>query len=242
MKEHGRPDRLEQFAREYVACGFRGAEAARRVGVPPDSARSFASHALTNPAVTALVAQLKAESLQRLEVETDDLLRPLVNIARTDINALVEFRRTCCRHCWGEGFGYQRTRGEFQAAKMRHARAVAKQQADGLDLVEPVEEFDPQGGAGFNAARDPNPECPECIGDGVGSPFIKDTRDLGFNSDAYAGVKVTKDGVQVLVHDRMKAIELLGKHKGVFAENVNLKGQLTITGLAGRMRNREPLA
>lgn len=231
-------DRNELFCREYVK-DFIGARAARRAGVPPASARSWACRALADPEIAARVETLKAESFKRMEVEVDDLLRPLVNIAKTNINDLVEFRRTCCRYCWGVAFGYQRTVGEFRAARARHAKDLKKAQASGRDLVEDIDpQFDEQGGPGFDATTDPNAECPECHGEGVGSAFIKDTRDLGLSGDAYAGVKVTKDGIEVKLHDRIEAIKLLGDHKGVFAKNVNLKGELTVNNLASRMRNR----
>jgi len=235
-------DRTELFCREFVK-DFVGAKAARRAGVPIASSRSWSCRALAEPEVVARIAALRAELFQRIEVETDDLLRPLVNIARTNINDLVEFRRTCCRHCWGKDHGYQRTASEMRMARARHAKDLKKAQAEGRDLTEDIDPvFDEQGGEGYDATVDPNPECPECHGEGVGNAFIKDTRDLGVSSDAYAGVKVTKDGIEVKLHDRIEAIKLLGDHKGVFAKNVNLKGELTVANLATRMRNRGPLA
>lgn len=232
-------DLFERFAQEYVK-DFKGGAAARRAGIEnPSTSRSWASRTLARPEVAARVAQLKAEQTKRVQIEADDILRPLIEIARTDINELVEFRRTCCRHCWGVEFGYQRTRGEFSAAKMRHGLAVKKARESGADLVDEIPEFEQLGGPGFDASKDPNAECPECNGDGVGSPFIKDTRELGLASTVYAGVKVTKDGIEVKLQDRMKAFELLGKHLDLFTDKVDVN---VTHSLADRMRNREPLA
>jgi phage terminase small subunit len=235
---HVNVDRYELFCLEFVK-DFKGGAAARRAGVSDGSARSWASRALDKPEVIERIAQLKAERRQRVEVEADDVLRPLASIAATDVTDLVEFRRYCCRHCWGAGFGYQRTAGEFKAARARHGKEQARAQREGRDLAEELEAFDEKGGPGFVATRDPNPDCPECFGEGMGVPFIRDTREMGAGATAaYAGVKVTKDGIEVKMHDRLKAIELLGKHLGLFTDNVNVKGHLTVSGLAGRMRAR----
>lgn len=234
MSAEPNADRYELFCHEYVK-DFRGGAAARRAGVPSPSALSWACRALQRPEVAARIAQLKAERMERLKVEADDVLRPLVEIARTDVNELVEFRRTCCRHCYGINFGYQRTEREMRAARAQHEAAAKKAQAESNPPPEP---FSEEGGVGYDRTRDPNEDCPECNGEGVGSPFIKDTRDVGLASTAYAGVKVTKDGIEVKLHDRVKALELLGRHLGIFQDNVNVKGELTVHGLAGKMRGR----
>lgn len=234
---------LERFCLEYLK-DFKGGPAARRAGAPASSARSWASRALAQPEVAARIAQLRAEHLQRVDLEVADLVDRLARIATADVTELVEFRRCCCRHCWGAGHRYQRTDGELRAARARHAKALRKAQAEGTDLTDDIDPvFDEEGGGGFNAANDPNPECPECFGEGVGVPFLKDTRELGPNeAAAFAGLKVTKEGVEVKMHDPVKAIELLGRNKGAWTDNVNVRGHITVAGLAGRMRNRAPLA
>lgn len=232
----------ERFVREYLR-DLIGAAAARRAGISPKNARFWACRKLAEPHIAQRVAELKAQHLQRVDVEVADLVDRLARIAKTDASELVEFRRGCCRHCWGRDFRRQYTDAELRMARARHAKAVKDAQREGRDLIESISEFDEEGGGGFNATNDPNPDCPECFGEGVGAPFLKDTRELGPQAAAaFAGLKVTKEGVEVKTHDPMKAIELLGRHKGMFTDNVNVKGQLTVTGLAGRMRNRAPLA
>lgn len=232
-------DQLELFCIEYLK-DFKGAAAARRAGVSAASARSYACRALADPAIAARIEQVAAERRQRAMVESDDVVRALRDIAFTDLNELVELRRCCCRHCWGQGFGYQRTDGAFRAAQMRHALEVKRAQESGADLVDGMPGFDLQGGPGFDASRDPHPECPECSGEGVVVPFLKDTRDLSEAARAaYAGLKVTKEGIELKAHDRMRALEMLGRHLGIFNDklDVNLTHKL-----ADRMRNRVPLA
>lgn len=243
MTDEALSDIEDRFCLEFVK-DLRGAAAARRAGISPASARFWASHKLAEPHIAARVAVLKAEHRERIQLDTEDLIDRLARIVKADVRELVEFRRCNCRYCWGLNFGYQRTAAELRMARARHAKDLKRAQAEGRDLTDDVPlEFDEEGGAGFKATNDPNPECPECMGEGVGMPFLRDSRELSPEAAAlFAGVKVTKEGVEVKTHDPIRAIELIGKHLGTFADNVNVKGHLTITQLAARMRNRGPLA
>lgn len=75
---------------------------------------------------------------------------------------------------------------------------------------------------------DPNPECKSCGGEGHNQPFFADTRKLkGGARLLYAGVKVTKEGIEVKTMDQMKALENVARHLGMFKDagvNVNLQG------------------
>lgn len=234
-------DLEQRFIREFIK-DLRGAAAARRAGASIRGARFWACRTLAKPEVAAAIKALQAEHIQRVDMEVTELVDRLARIATADVSELVEYRRGCCRHCWGKDFGYQRTDGELRMARARHAKDLKKAQAEGRDLIDDIDPmFDEQGGGGYNATNDPNPECPECFGEGVGVPFFKDTRELSPSAAAlYAGVKVTKDGVEVKTHDPMKAIELLGRHKGAWNDKLDL--HMTVQGLSTRMRNREPLA
>jgi hypothetical protein len=54
---------------------------------------------------------------------------------------------------------------------------------------------------------------------GRGPPVFKDTRRLSPAARAlYAGVKVTKDGLEVLMHDKVGALTKVGQHLGMFVE------------------------
>lgn len=68
-----------------------------------------------------------------------------------------------------------------------------------------------------NSVRDPDPRCPQCLGEGRGTIVIGDTTKLSHDAAAlYAGVKTTKDGIEIKMHDQMAALEKLGRHLGVF--------------------------
>jgi phage terminase small subunit len=65
--------------------------------------------------------------------------------------------------------------------------------------------------------RNPDPMCPRCNGEGSGTIVIGDTTKLSPNAAAlYAGVKTTKDGIEIKMHDQMAALEKLGRHLGLF--------------------------
>jgi hypothetical protein len=109
----------------------------------------------------------------------------------------------------------------MRARRNSYAIEAAKASFEG----KPVAAFDPLGGDGYNRKREPNPECPECFGDGVNVLFYHDTRKLTPGAKAvYAGVKEGKEGVEVKVHSKERALEMLGKHLGMFVEKKEISG------------------
>ncbi len=56
--------------------------------------------------------------------------------------------------------------------------------------------------------------------------IIKDTADLTENQiKAIAGIKEGKFGIELKLNDKEKALELLGRHLGMFKEKVELSGR-----------------
>lgn len=73
---------------------------------------------------------------------------------------------------------------------------------------------------------DADPECMRCAGEGVAIPWIADTRKLSPAARAlFAGVKQTKDGVQLLMHDKMAALVNVGKILGVYERDNEQKAK-----------------
>lgn len=90
--------------------------------------------------------------------------------------------------------------------------------------------FDGQGGDGYNSQRDPHPDCPECEGKGVSRSMIKDFRTVSPEGRAlYAGLKVTSQGTEVLMHSKQKAVDqaakILGMNKAEINVNLGLKAK-----------------
>jgi hypothetical protein len=173
-----------------------------------------------NSRVQAAIQEAVKAREQRTEITADRVVQELWNIATADANDIVELRRGCCRFCYGIDNKYQMTPNEWRLRQDSYAVEKAKAVAEGKDIAP----FNPLGGVGFDAIREPNRICPECFGNGDMHTFFKDTRKLppGVKS-LYAGVKVTKDGIEVKMHSKDKAMELLGRHLGMFVEKIEIK-------------------
>jgi hypothetical protein len=209
-------DRQRAFAREYT-LDFNGKNAAIRAGYALKSAANNATLCLEHPLVQAEIQRLMQRIEERSTISGARVLQEAWGIATADVNDLVEFRRTCCRHCYGDRFERQRTMAEFNKAQadylVKRTKAMKKADFD----PDTYEEFDEQGGIGYDARKPPNPDCMECFGDGIGSTYFKDTRNLSPAARAlYAGVKQTKDGHQMLLVDKLAAMEKLFKHLGLY--------------------------
>lgn len=165
---------------------------------------------LGNVGVGAAIAAAQAKRSERTQITGDMVFRELWDLYTADTNELVEYRRACCRHCYGEGHEYQLTQRELDK---REAEWSKRKNA------KPTDVFDSLGGAGFDARKVPNPECPECFGEGNGYAHFKDSRTLSPAAKRlYAGVKVGKDGTEMKVLDRFSALKLVGEHLGMFRE------------------------
>jgi phage terminase small subunit len=205
----------QKFVTEYL-IDLNGTQAAIRAGYSAKTANEQASRLLTNVSVAQALAEAQAKLSERSEITAEMVMRELWAIGTADPNELIEYRRGCCRYCWGKGFRFQRT-----DAEMREARTTFDRDHDD----ELGGEFDMQGGVGFDPRKDPNPDCPECHGEGQGQAIIKDTRKLtGPVRKLYAGVKITKEGLEVKMHDKVAALTLAGRHLGMFKDKLEHSG------------------
>lgn len=225
------PPRRALFVLEYLK-DLSAKNAAIRAGYSVDSAERRGSEVMADPEVRAAIDEALRERTQAVKIEAEDVLRRLLQIADADPNDLVQYRRTCCRHCWGQGFGYQRTQREMDRDRAQHLADEEKRQREDGEAYKP-RPFSEAGGVGYRANREPNAECPECFGEGIGEVFVKDTRLLAAEPRAlYAGVKRTKDGIEIKTHDKRAVLELIGRHLGMFKDKVEVSGEL---GLAQRI-------
>ena len=200
-----------RFVEEYL-IDLNGKQAAIRAGYSPATAEQQASRLLRNVKVASVVAALMEERSERTKITQDAVLKELWAIGTADANELVEYRRTCCRYCWGEEFRWQFTQQERDSA---YAAWEANEEA--------THEFDEKGGVGYDARIEPNGECPECFGEGLGHVFVKDTRTLPPSAKRlYAGAKITKDGIEIKMHDKASALVNIGKHLGLFTDKLEI--------------------
>lgn len=214
-EEHplGLTPQIEQFCQEYVVDN-NGTQAAIRSGYSPKTANEQASALLAKPNIRLRVEELRKERASRTEITADRVLREAWNIATADPRELVEYRVGCCRFCYGKDHRYQRTAAEFERAEAEHAAKEQKAIEDGKPNPG---EFDPQGGIGYNKLAEPNPECPECFGEGIGRTVFKDTSKVSpAVASLFAGVKETKDGLEIKLHSKDGSLEKLFKHLGLY--------------------------
>jgi hypothetical protein len=198
-------DKQRRFVDEYL-IDLNATQAAIRAGYSEKTARSIAAENLTKPDVAEYLAKRRGEIAGKTAITPEVVLQRWWELANVDINEIVEYRRDNCRHCWGEDHEYQWTHGEFEKAQ-RDAESEGKPEPSCA------------GGFGFVATREPNPECPECAGEGRGKVHVHDTRRLkGAARRLYAGVHQGKDGLKALIDDRMKALDNVSRILGVYSD------------------------
>ncbi len=144
--------------------------------------------------------------MEKAGIDGAEVMRRLGEIADADPNELSEVRRVCCRYCHGENHKMQMKPSEWQRA------------GSGDSDKPPASWYDPR--------KAPNPNCPECFGDGLEELFLHDTRKLSDKARrAYAGVTMTKHGPAVKMHDRAAALIKIGEQAGLFAKKVEVGGK-----------------
>lgn len=190
-----------------------GTQAAMRAGVASKaSAATLASRWLSKVEVKAAIDQRKAEIAAVARIDTAWVLQQWMTIATADANELISNAVDCCRHCYGTLHAYQWTEGEY-SREVDKAIESGKPPPDGL------------GGFGFNPHLPPHPKCPECFGNGVERVSVADTRKLkGPARLLYAGVKKTKDGIQVLTRDQDAALANIARYLGMSKERLEMSG------------------
>jgi hypothetical protein len=194
----------------------------------PASATRQASKLLAHPMISSMIAQHRQRVADRSSMTAEDIIRRWTAIADTDRNQLVEIRRHCCRFCHGQHHQWQFTPNEMREAREAYDRLVRETKEAGVDW----DEFDQKGGIGYDRRKDPHPECPECFGEGVVTVFLKDTRKLPPEAMAlFEGVKVTKEGIEIKISERGKALENLAQNLGLLdrvQRNINLNANMDV--------------
>jgi phage terminase small subunit len=217
-------DRQARFVEEYLV-DLNATQAAIRAGYAKGSATVEGARLLANAKVASAVADAQKARSERTNITADDVLRFWHSVGTANPNDVVQYRRGCCRYCWGEDNLYQ-----FTAAELARAQATTSDGKPYKGDRDHIVSLDEHGGLGFDAKRDPSPDCPECFGEGVGRMHALDSRKLkGAARTLYRGAKYTKDGLEIQMEDRAKAWENVAKHLGMFTEKVELSGGMTLT-------------
>lgn len=204
-----------KFVNEYLIDLNRTAAYKRAGGkCEGHNAYTSASRMYRNVEVNRAIRDALAERERRTEITQDAVLKMWWDIATADVNELTEYRRLCCRYCWGFGFNYQwRDAVEYEDAVKK---AMAANKSPPQDV----------GGYGYDDTLDPNPDCPRCNGTGIGRAHFHDTRDLtGAARRLFAGVKEGKFGVEVITRNQDDALKMVAQHLGMVKTRTELTGK-----------------
>lgn len=169
------------------------------------------------------------------------LLQRFLDIATADPRELIGLKVGCCRFCHGDGHGYQWREREYLEALDEAERAVRLAPPS---LRAEVRMPDLAGGFGYNATRPPHPECPQCHGEGVERFVPRDTDNLSDQALLlFGGVKVKPNGgYEIIIADRQKALENVGRIMGAFTDNVKHSGAIGALVAVDDLRKADPVA
>lgn len=203
------------FCREYLV-DRNATQAAIRAGYSRRTAGSQAHDLLKKPEIQEELSRLTTEQMARLDVQSDDVLRRIKAIAFADARTLTKRQAFCCRYCYGLGHLFQwKTEREYSEAYDSARAALGKEPDEWRLNTLPKND----GGYGYRATNSPNPDCPECAGVGILDVDFAATDTLSDEAlTLFRGVKVTRNGIEYMMADQDKALELLAKHFGLVKE------------------------
>ncbi|CNB66807.1 Terminase small subunit [Yersinia frederiksenii] len=193
-------DKTAAYKRAGYKCeGLTGAAAARRLY----------RHVSVNKAIRdSMEAREK-----RTHITQDAVLNWWWDIATANANEISEFRRLCCRHCWG-------IENKYQWINEQEYQEESEKRTDNGKPA-PLDD----GGYGFDSTLDPNPDCPRCNGEGQGRAHFHDSRDLSVSAlRLYAGVKQGKFGLEVITRNQDDALKMVGQHLGMLKNKTEISG------------------
>lgn len=189
---------------------------------------------LRKPEIQAQVALERDDLQRRTGVTTEELVRELVSIVRADPRDLVEYFVGACRYCHGIDHRYHRTKAEYDRdlAAFENTGMLPRRLRKSKDDGE-VQDWDTEGGPGYDRNADPHENCPECGGRGVGHTILKDTRLLSVDAARlYAGVRESKEGIEVRMQSKDAAIDKLMRVLGGYkVDNEQKKPDDPLTAL-----------
>lgn len=215
--------RVFRFIDEYP-IDLNGTQAAIRAGYSAKTAHEQAAQLLANLSIRKLVDAKLAEIAERNAVNQDYVLQRWKRVADYDVRQLCEYRRICCRRCWGVNFAYQETFGEHETrlADYEYERDCAIEKGRSLPRWNDKIEI------GYDISKDANPDCLECRGDGELRAFIKDMRGLSDEVVASLDLKIGKDGIELKSIPKEKALEALGRYVGLYNNDQSSRPQISV--------------
>lgn len=212
----------QQLFVEHFLVDLNATHAAEKAGYSCPSVAGTRLSAMV--AVRQAIRKVMDERAHEVKLSAADVVKRLRQIAFADPNELSQMQVTCCRHCHGVEHRYQWRSEEEWGAAVEQAVALHEHACKLIRMRRAPRPLEPKlvvpdcgGGFDFDAKLAPLDECTHCDGRGISTPVFADTRTLSAQARAlYAGVKKTKDGIEILQHDQLRATEMLGRHLGMF--------------------------
>lgn len=225
------PAKRRNFIRHYLV--HRNATEAYRqcYNIKPEYAPIESCRLMKRPDIQEIVRLDEERTAKSLNITHDDIAKRWWMIATADVSELVSVHRPPCRYCHGiDGLYQWRTQRELNEAIEMHIAKATKDMDDAHaqdyrekittgSIVDPLMPND-EGGFGYTHNKPPNPDCPECDGNG-GEPSmqIADVDNLSPQARmVFDGTKQTQHGTEIQFQDRAKALENLAKHTGMFRD------------------------
>ena len=197
----------EKFLQAYLANHRRVEAAAIIAGMSAIQAAGHAKGMLRRPRVQQRLAELELESLKRMELDADRLIRTEYLLATTSaIDELYNIFYPPCRYCYGENNRFHYTHGEQEKRFDDYMRLSDKQKRQTGPL-------DEKGGTGFDIDSDPNPDCPNCFGRGDITHPVMVAKPLHEISQRgrmlIAGIKYKDGMIEYLLRDQDGALRAI---------------------------------
>lgn len=214
-------------------------EAYETDGMDERTVNRKASETAALPGVRARISNLKQEQFDSFMFKQIDVLRDWVAIATADPTELIRSRRWCCRHCYGEGHAYEWA-GEREFAAALDEVMMSNDMRRRGSIPRALPSCD--GGFGYVRNRLPVKDCPVCHGDGTLDVYISTPEEWSPEArKLYAGIKQTKDGIQVLMRDQDGAMKNIAQFLGMLVTKSEVSGpggapiQTTSTTIIGEL-------
>lgn len=208
----------EAFVKAYLETG-NASEAYRRAydvaKMKESTIRRQASTMMAHPVISERVKNYRKDAAEDVLIGQRDILRNWLTILTADRRELMTHRRLCCRHCYGVDGKFQwRDEDEYNLACAEvidhNAGCTTRNRRKRKDLPSD------SGGYGFKRTRAPNKECKKCEGEGHPETFVQDFANLSPAAQLlYTGMKVTKEGIEIKMMDKDRALDNLAKALGV---------------------------
>lgn len=204
----------EAFAQAVVRLNNQAAAYRQTYDVAPTTkwttVATDASRLAGHPEVAARIRELQDMAAAAVCLPTAaQRIAEMREVEQANPDEIIGIRWVNCRHCRGEGHGFQ-WRDDVEYAEAWQS-ATSRQQ--------PPPDFG--GGVGFNGTLEPVADCPRCWGVGEQRPYVADTSKLSRGAARlYRGAKIKADGsVEILLADKSKYTDMLNRIQGIYKDS-----------------------